>query len=91
MESHVSQVNVTGAGNCSMEIPSDASKTNQLVIMLRVYHRQDAGAAALRRTTLVISSVELLRQVRPDSAIAQSRHAASSSDYQLADKLCEDL
>ena len=42
-------------------------------------------------TALVISSVELLRRMRPDSAIAQSRHADSSSEYQLADKLCEDL
>ena len=33
----------------------------------------------------------LLRQVRPNSAIAQSRHAASRSDYQSADKLYDDL
>ena len=27
----------------------------------------------------------------PNSAAAQSRHAASGSDYQSADKLCDDL
>ena len=42
-------------------------------------------------TALVITSVELLRQVRPDSDIAQSRHPASSSDCQLTGKLCDDL
>ena len=43
-----------------------------------------------RRTALVISRVELLRQVRSDGAIAQ-RHTGLSSDYQSADKLCDDL
>ena len=46
-------------------------------------------------TALVISSVEFLRQVRPDSAVAQSRHPASSSDNQSADMLatalCDEL
>ena len=42
-------------------------------------------------TALVKSSVELLRQVRANSAIAQSRNAASRSDYQSADKLFDRL
>ena len=42
-------------------------------------------------TAISISPVQLLRQVHPDSVIAQSRWAASSSDYQSVDKLYNDL
>ena len=39
--------------------------------------------------SISISPVQLLRQVHPDTA--QSRWAASSSDYQSVDKLYNDL
>ena len=42
-------------------------------------------------TAPVISPVEFLWQVRPDGAIVQNSHATSSSDNQLAEKLCNDL
>ena len=58
--------------------PTDFALTK--LLFFEVINAQNPSYGADGSTALVKSSVEFLRQVRPDSAIAQSRHAASGSD-----------